>query len=752
MKKTLSVFAVLVFLSIALIYGATLYFYGFNFGLAHAEIHRVWMYLRHYGSTFFAANTWSLVQTYVIAAAVLLIVIVDLVIFGKTIQLKKPFVNYLAFFVVILVATLGLLSFIPYQNNAYPPSISSGTLLDPANGTIPTALIASLQSGTKTIETWVVIGAIGAFIIFSLTYLILAFVDLAASPFPITKSKRTQKVSKSEREIVNEEFGRISDVKAPASTAVPLAHEIHRSAREEFEPRKVTTPPPPPVAESKPSEALVRPLSLEEIRAIIRDELERSNLSNKGGNDPFRFAPVIYAAPWMNPAPYPYPPYPNYGYPPAGPQQAINPGVTGASKEDLRAMISQELEKVSPPSKKDIQSFVEQEITRLSPTSKEVVYSIVNEELIKYDALNREALDSLVSEKVDKYDTVNKGLIRSTLTDEIKKYDQDTRVAIRTVFSEELGTYDRGIKKELPGIIDERLKEKVYPNLGVSQEKVEEIVDSKVAGIHFPKTEELRSVFNEEITRAVSVLKKVTPTSEPTAVEVDHLTEEEVIRLIDERLGSLDSASPDEVRHVVSEELKVFLANLPVPEKVVEPKKEPNPAPLFAKKAVKVVPPPPVHAPSPIVEEDDVEESEDDVVISASPARIPFQHRMKVAAKDLLANYNTIKNYLLSYGVKSRVSNTGDTFRLHLKTYIKITVAGKGLKLYLALDPKDYANSTIPVQDASHISLYVDTPLIFKVKSDLSVKRALSLIDDLMRQNDLVQGDVPAVNWAKDYR
>ena len=97
--------------------------------------------------------------------------------------------------------------------------------------------------------------------------------------------------------------------------------------------------------------------------------------------------------------------------------------------------------------------------------------------------------------------------------------------------------------------------------------------------------------------------------------------------------------------------------------------------------------------------------------------------------------YVEIKNEILAYGVKSRISNSGDTFRLHRKTYMKIVVAGKGLKLYFALEPTDYADSPIPVQDVGDKNLYVDIPLAFKVKSDLSRRRAKQLIADAMAKD-----------------
>jgi hypothetical protein len=135
--------------------------------------------------------------------------------------------------------------------------------------------------------------------------------------------------------------------------------------------------------------------------------------------------------------------------------------------------------------------------------------------------------------------------------------------------------------------------------------------------------------------------------------------------------------------------------------------------------------------------------------------RIPFPTRMIDADKEMKSNYNELKSEILSYGVKSRVSNSGDTFRLHKVTFVKVTIAGKSLKLYFALDPKDYANSTLPVDDAGHKGTYRDIPLVFKVKSDLSLRRAKLLIADVMEKNGLEQGKIEPHNWAdelKDYK
>ena len=132
--------------------------------------------------------------------------------------------------------------------------------------------------------------------------------------------------------------------------------------------------------------------------------------------------------------------------------------------------------------------------------------------------------------------------------------------------------------------------------------------------------------------------------------------------------------------------------------------------------------------------------------------RIPFYTRMAEAHPSLSAQYDELKNYILAYKVKSRLSNTGDTFRLHKEEFAKITIAGKALKLYIALDPKNYQDSTIPIDDVSDKKMYRDMPAMIKIKSNLSVKRAKQLIDDLMKQKDLQQKAIGTIQWSLQFK
>ena len=182
----------------------------------------------------------------------------------------------------------------------------------------------------------------------------------------------------------------------------------------------------------------------------------------------------------------------------------------------------------------------------------------------------------------------------------------------------------------------------------------------------------------------------------------------------------------------------------PVQEPEPQPEPEPEPEPVVEEEVQ------PEPEPAPVVEEPVVEPAPEPEAEKAKIIRIPFQERITSAEQEMKDNYNELKNEILAYGVKSRVSNSGDTFRLHRKTYVKLTIAGKSLKLYFALNPEDYKDSTIPVADASEKNIYADIPLIFKVKSGLSMRRAKQLIADVMAPDGLEQGEIGKVNWVKE--
>ena len=131
--------------------------------------------------------------------------------------------------------------------------------------------------------------------------------------------------------------------------------------------------------------------------------------------------------------------------------------------------------------------------------------------------------------------------------------------------------------------------------------------------------------------------------------------------------------------------------------------------------------------------------------------RPPFALKLRRAEDHVRDMYNEIKAEFLSYGINSRISLNGDAFRLHTKTYAIIQVIGKSLKINFALDCKDYIETTIPFTDSSKQKKYQEVPLTFKVRSNLSIKRAKNLIKDAVNKEGITQENEPVQkNYARE--
>lgn len=307
-------------------------------------------------------------------------------------------------------------------------------------------------------------------------------------------------------------------------------------------------------------------------------------------------------------------------------------------------------------------------------------------------------------------------------------------------------------KKENKGLTEDQVKEIIaseikaaLKDLVIKHEKVvEKQVEIKVPAKEEPKEEVIEPVEGETVVET-NPLVESTPVEESKPVETVETPAQEV--KVEETVSEtpvVEEAPAQEaapVEEVKSEEV------------ALEEKASEETASAEAVKEEPVVE-------TPVVEEAPVQEEKapetpvvTPVEATAKPKiiRIPFTTRMLEADDELKSAYNHIKSLLKSYGLNNRVANGGDSFRLHRVTYCKITIAGKSLKLYLALDPKDYVDTTYPIKDASSKNIYKETPLVFKVRSGLSLRRADELIRDCMDKHGLEQIDqVQEFDWASD--
>ena len=205
------------------------------------------------------------------------------------------------------------------------------------------------------------------------------------------------------------------------------------------------------------------------------------------------------------------------------------------------------------------------------------------------------------------------------------------------------------------------------------------------------------------------------------------------------------------VREIVAEELakqkpviiekQVLVKEEPKEEAKVEPKAEPKAEPVKVEKVEKIEPKkeevkkPEVKKVEPVVVQAPEEEGEEF-------ERLSFEERIKSFEQDALDKYHELKEYILSYGVKSRISSSGDSFRAKRVMYFKITNSGNsGFRVYFKLDLLSYANTTYPLKDARGIKMYEEVPTFMYLKSDLSLKRAKELVDDVMFANGFERKD-----------
>ena len=129
--------------------------------------------------------------------------------------------------------------------------------------------------------------------------------------------------------------------------------------------------------------------------------------------------------------------------------------------------------------------------------------------------------------------------------------------------------------------------------------------------------------------------------------------------------------------------------------------------------------------------------------------KIDFDEKVEKASPDLKRHYNEIKNVIMKYrNVHSRISKAGDSFRCKGQKYVYMTIVGKTLKVYLALDPFSIDQNVYHHKDVSNKKKYQVTPTLLRVKSELSVEKTIKLIEVMFEDNMI---DVKKKVEEKDY-
>ncbi len=127
----------------------------------------------------------------------------------------------------------------------------------------------------------------------------------------------------------------------------------------------------------------------------------------------------------------------------------------------------------------------------------------------------------------------------------------------------------------------------------------------------------------------------------------------------------------------------------------------------------------------------------DEAVIKPKVVKKNFCEKLLEADEVIRENYSELKNILLSFKkMKSRISNTADTFNIGRTKLAKLSVSGKSLKLYLNLDFNE-VESRLKCRDAGDTKAYEEVPVFLRIKSLRAMKNAKYLIGKLAERFEL---------------
>jgi hypothetical protein len=129
-----------------------------------------------------------------------------------------------------------------------------------------------------------------------------------------------------------------------------------------------------------------------------------------------------------------------------------------------------------------------------------------------------------------------------------------------------------------------------------------------------------------------------------------------------------------------------------------------------------------------------------------------YECKLRQSSDELKYYYGDLRNTLLSYEkVKSNMSWNGDRYNYGKITVVKMNIVGKTLCIYLALNPDDYSLTKYHQKYAGNVKTYESTPMMVKVKSHMGLKRATSLIGDMMDSFGAKKTEKEPVDYSEVY-
>ena len=143
------------------------------------------------------------------------------------------------------------------------------------------------------------------------------------------------------------------------------------------------------------------------------------------------------------------------------------------------------------------------------------------------------------------------------------------------------------------------------------------------------------------------------------------------------------------------------------------------------------------------------EEKEEPLVILP----LTLDNKIHQSTNTIKLLYSKLKNEILSYkSVKSEMNVKNENFKVQKKIIARMTVVGDSVRLYLALDPKDYSAKKYKHRDASDQQGYEGTLLMMKITGETERELAVNLISEMMGKLSLERNKRYAyVPYAEKY-
>ena len=153
---------------------------------------------------------------------------------------------------------------------------------------------------------------------------------------------------------------------------------------------------------------------------------------------------------------------------------------------------------------------------------------------------------------------------------------------------------------------------------------------------------------------------------------------------------------------------------------------------------------------------EEVEETPTEEELKEEPLVIlplTLENKLHQTTNTIKLLFSKLKNELLSYkSVKSDLTVKNDNFKVAKKIIARMTVVADSVRLYLALDPKEFSTRKYKHKDASDQQGYEGTLLMMKISGEQERLLAVQLITELMKKLSLERNSRYAyVPYAEKY-